>query len=220
MSLQKLKECIKNKSTFAVDYIKERKKFCNNLNLKLFTDNKVFWKTVKPFLSDKGKLTRKINISEGDTIVSEDNKVAEILNTYFSESIKSLNIKENSFILNSTNHLSDRIETALHKFNIQHPSILKIREKVGDGPGTFKFKNMTVGEVIRKINRLNRKKATTSNSIPITNLKEHEDISGSILHKIINQEISNFHFPDELKLAERFPLHKENDVMNKRNFRP
>ena len=103
-------------------YKKERKKIYNNLNLKLFTD-KVFWKTVKLFLSDKGNSAKKkINISEGDTIVSEDNKVAEILNNYFSESIKSLNRKENSFILNSTNHLRDPIEIASHKLNT-HPSM-------------------------------------------------------------------------------------------------
>ena len=144
--------------------------------------------------------------------MSEDNKVAEILNTYFSESIK-------LFYFKLTNHLSDPIEIALPKFNT-HPSILKICGKVGDGPGTFKFKNVTVEEVIRKINSLNRKKATTSNSIPITNMKEHVDISGSILCKIINLEISNFLFPDELKLAELSLLHKENDVMNKRNYRP
>ena len=77
-----------------------------------------------------------------------------------------------------------------------------------------------MGEGIRKINSLNRKKATTSYSLPITNLKEIEDISGSILYKIINQQISNFHFPDEFKLAELSPLHKENDIMNKRNCRP
>ena len=29
-------------------------KYFNNLNLNKITDNKVFWKTVKPLLSDKG----------------------------------------------------------------------------------------------------------------------------------------------------------------------
>ena len=34
-------------------YKRERRKYFNNLNLKNITDNKIFWKTVKPFLSNK-----------------------------------------------------------------------------------------------------------------------------------------------------------------------
>ena len=80
---------------------------------------------MKLFLSDKGNFAKKINIVERDTIVSEDGKVAEILNVYFSESVKSLDIQENTYILNSADHLIDPIEIALHKFD-SHPSILKI----------------------------------------------------------------------------------------------
>ena len=32
---------------------KTKKSYCNNLNEKKITDNKTFWKTAKPFLSDK-----------------------------------------------------------------------------------------------------------------------------------------------------------------------
>ena len=42
----------------------------------------------------------------------------------------------------------------------------------------------------------------------------------NILYKIIDQEISSFHFPDKLNLAELSPLHKENDVMNKKYYKP
>ena len=34
-------------------YKKERKKFYSNLELKEITDNKLFWKTIKPLLSEK-----------------------------------------------------------------------------------------------------------------------------------------------------------------------
>ena len=34
-------------------YKKERKKFYSNLDIKNITDNKLFWKTMKLFLSDK-----------------------------------------------------------------------------------------------------------------------------------------------------------------------
>ena len=143
-----------------------------------------------------------LNIVEGDIIVSEDRKVAEILNVYFSESVKSLDVEENTYILNSTDHLIDPIEIVLHKVD-SHLSILKIRERVQ--VTVFSFSNTTEEETIREINNQNRKKVTTSNSAPVKDLKKHIDITGSILHKIINQEISNSHFPDKLKLAERSP---------------
>ena len=73
-------------------YKKERKIFYDNLDIKYFTDNKKFWKTVKPFLSDRGIKTRKVNLKEGDKIVSDDQEVAEIFNRYFSESVDTLNI--------------------------------------------------------------------------------------------------------------------------------
>ena len=40
-------------------YKKERKKYYERLDLNNVTDNKKFWKTVKPFLSDKTTLFRK-----------------------------------------------------------------------------------------------------------------------------------------------------------------
>ena len=35
-------------------YKKERKRYYNNLDLKKVSDSKIFWKTIKPFFSDKG----------------------------------------------------------------------------------------------------------------------------------------------------------------------
>ena len=63
--------------------MKERKKFYDNLNLKEFTDNKNFWKTVKPFLSEKTNSSYKITLVEEDKIISEDKQVSEILNCFF-----------------------------------------------------------------------------------------------------------------------------------------
>ena len=110
-------------------YKKERRKFYNNLDLKFFTDNKKFWTTVKPFLSDRGIQAKKINLKEGNKIISEDKDVADILNTYFSESVDYLDKGENKFIINSADHIVDPIERAIFKYK-NHPSILEIRARV------------------------------------------------------------------------------------------
>ena len=126
-------------------YKKERNFFYNNLNMENFTDKR-FWTTVKPFLSDKGNLSKKINLKEGDEIVSCDSEVAEILNRYFSESVSSLNIQENSFIVNLADHILDPIDKVLHKFEV-HPSILKINERVEGG--NFRFSNVTHEDLLK-----------------------------------------------------------------------
>ena len=45
---------------------KSKKYYFANLNEKNITDNKHFWKTVKPFLSKKNHLPERINLSEGE----------------------------------------------------------------------------------------------------------------------------------------------------------
>ena len=198
-------------------YKKERRKFYNNLDLNFFTDNKKFWRTVKPFLSDRGIRSKKINLKEGNKIVSEDKEVADILNTYFSGSVDSLDIEKNSFIVNSADHIVDPIERAIFKYN-NHPSILKIRARVQGQ--SFKFSNVTKEDLLREINFLNPNKANTSNSIPVKNLKENIDVTGHTLHRIINNDITNSNFPDKLKLAEISPLQKDSDIMNKSKYKP
>ena len=56
-------------------YKKERKNYYNSLDIKNITDNKQFWKTIKPFLSEKIKTTSKIKLKDQDKIISSDDKV-------------------------------------------------------------------------------------------------------------------------------------------------
>ena len=43
---------------------KEKKKFYGNLNTSVLTDNRTFWKTIKPFLAEKSKKISKITLKE------------------------------------------------------------------------------------------------------------------------------------------------------------
>ena len=79
-------------------YKKERKKYYTRLAIRKVTDNKYFWKTMKPFLTDKGINSDKITLIENDKILDEDGEVAEILNNFFSDAPKNLGVVENSYI--------------------------------------------------------------------------------------------------------------------------
>ena len=95
---------------------------------------------------------------------------------------------------------------------------MKIKERVKGNK--FRFSNLNQDDLIREINKLNPTKANMSNNIPVKNLKDNIDISGNVLLKIINNDITNSHFPDKLKLAEISPLQKDSDVMNKTKYGP
>ena len=57
---------------------KEKRNYYNNLDLKVFKDNRKFWRSVKPLFSDKQKLLkRNIVIIEDKNILSDNAQVPE-----------------------------------------------------------------------------------------------------------------------------------------------
>ena len=88
---------------------KEKKKYFTNIDMNNFTDNKKFWSTVKPLFSNYNGGSKKITLIENNEIISNDEEIAKTFNKYFEDSVKSLNIKENKFLLNSTENLSDPV---------------------------------------------------------------------------------------------------------------
>ena len=53
---------------------KIKRKYYDNLNKKCVTDNKLFWKTVKSFLSRKVMATDKIYLTKNDKVIKNDEK--------------------------------------------------------------------------------------------------------------------------------------------------
>ena len=74
----------------------EKKNFFSNINKSDITDNKTFWRTVKPFFTEKIKTKSKIThiekkiVSQEDQekivsekIITEDQAIAEVFNKFF-----------------------------------------------------------------------------------------------------------------------------------------
>ena len=82
----------KKQRNFCTTLIKKTKrKLYNNLNVNKITDNKSFWKTVKPSFTEKTLKDEKIVLTENDTTFSEENKIAEIFRSYFDGIVDGLN---------------------------------------------------------------------------------------------------------------------------------
>ena len=73
---------------------KTKKEYFNNLNIKQVSDNKLFWKSVKPFFNDKGSSSSKIKLVEENNIISDEEEIANIMNNYFINVTKTLNLKK------------------------------------------------------------------------------------------------------------------------------
>ena len=72
---------------------KTKKYFSSNLNVKCVTDNKEFWKTVKPFLTNKTLKGEGIASTEYEKVVSKEKELAKIFNEYFSNIVPNLDIQ-------------------------------------------------------------------------------------------------------------------------------
>ena len=199
-------------------YKKEKKKYYNNLDLNEIADNKKFWKTVKPFLSNKSTLTSQITLVDENNIISEEGEVAEMLNSFFDKAVRDLGINENQYILSNTIGIDDPVDIAVEKYN-SHPSILAIKENVSSS--VFHFKTVTQNDIENEISNLDSTKNGTVNGIPTKRLKDASDICSEYLVKIWNNEIiENGTFPDKLKLADVTPIFKKDDATQAKNYRP
>ena len=66
------------------------KDYYSNLDIKKVTDNKTFWKTIKPFLSDKIMSTERITLIDNGEVVANEQDTANVLNTFFSHIVTNL----------------------------------------------------------------------------------------------------------------------------------
>ena len=61
--------------------------FFSSLNPSFVKDNKLFWKTVKPFFSNKGDLGPNIKLVEKNELIQNDQEIANELNTFFKDTV-------------------------------------------------------------------------------------------------------------------------------------
>ena len=167
--------------------------------MKLLTDNRKFWRTVKPLFSDKIQTSTVITLPENDELVSDNKVVANIFNNYFVRITDSLNIPTVSENLTPTNEISDPLDIALTKYKF-HPSVQCIKERV-QVKQRFEFKHVSLQEVVVKLHKLNPKKCCPVGSLPTRFLKEHFDVFGVELLNLINNSLNTGVFPDKLKMG-------------------
>ena len=148
--------------------------------------------------------------------MSEEAKVADTFNEFFSTMVKELKIENDDDLLTDDMEETDPVLKAIKKYK-NHQSILRIKSSLKH-PKVFSFKYFNVEDVKRETNNLNSKKATPKGDILVKILKWNFDIIAPALAECYNQNIKNSTFPNELKNAEISPVFKKKDRHDKSDF--
>ena len=198
---------------------KEKKEYFARLNEKDITDNRKFWHTVKPFLSDKVKSREAIILVDNDYIKSKENEAANTFNNFFSNIVKNLKIPE----YQCENGLHSRFSShpalqATMKYR-NHPSVNIIRH-FSQRYSSFYFSQVEKNTVLKEIGRLSFKKAVQETDIPVKILKENADFSAEHICRQFNEAICSSKFPATFKFANITPVFKKGNRNQKDNYRP
>ena len=148
-----------------------KRTYLNNLNIRKVTDNRKFWKTAVPIFSKKLSKSEKINLTEGNKTILNDNELCQVFNNFFSKIVDELKITNiSNYKIDTTN---DPLKEGLRYFE-NHPSITNIKSKSFDT--NFTFRDTSSSEFIKLIKALNVKKASQKNDIPTKIVKLNADI--------------------------------------------
>ena len=155
--MREIEYVIQNKEIF-VSLLTKTKKRYENLNEKFVVDNKLFWKTAKPLLSDNVAGKYEIHLIENNELVKTDQETAEVLNNFFSNIVQNLDISRYSNGEPLVSNTNDATLKAILKYR-NHPSIA-IRSKCKD-KGKFNFIEVDQKQIEKEILKLDVNKAIT-----------------------------------------------------------
>ena len=152
--MKKIENYFANKEISAFQFCENLKRIKReSLNEKNITDNKHFWKTVKPFLSKKIHLSERINLTEeeNNSLLTNCEEVAEELINVFANAVKNLNISNYENCDSSVENIADPTLKAIAKWR-NHPSILAIASKYKNR-AKFSFNFVSKEDVLTEIKK-------------------------------------------------------------------
>ena len=98
---------------------KTKKEYFNSLDVCQLNDNKKFWKNIRPFFSDKGLNSNKLMLIENEVLVNKEDELANIMNSYYINVTKKLDLKKAKPNLNSIEEIIDNYKNHISYVKIQ-----------------------------------------------------------------------------------------------------
>ena len=204
-----------------VAYKKQRNKVTNlrKLSIKKYFESRCksdennhgvdFWKTIKPFITDKIPGNDNIILCQDSDIISKQHDVAEVLNSYFSTIADNIGVPD---------ELPDDDFNSVLNEHRSHPSIVAIQTH--NHNASFDFSMCSDLDICKALQKLNIKKSTGYDNLPPKIMKMCSlELSNSFC-TLINECIKKNKFPSGMKKAEVAPIFKKKDRLCKENYRP
>ena len=88
---------------------KTKKSYFESLNSKKITDNRTFWKTAVPLFTNKASRGEKIILTEAEKHISDDKKICNIFNNFFSKVVSDLKIRDYYIIFHKKTHVLSQL---------------------------------------------------------------------------------------------------------------
>ena len=174
-----------------------------------------FWKTFKPYLSNKQIENSQITLKENDKIINKPEEVCRILSDYYANIANEIGGEAEYFEDVNVNSVKDAIE----KYS-DHTSVKNITKHHPPKRERFDFKPVSNNSVFKYMKTMKTGKSPGYDNLAAAFLKKaacqlSETFTGSI-----NTSIQMGRFPESLKKGETTPIYKGKETHNKENYRP
>ena len=153
---------------------------------------------------------------EDNSILENDDKIAETFNNFFTSAISNLNIPPFVDPSVEIDHIEDPILRIIEQYK-NHPSVVAINEEKLDKQ--FSFENIPNTDIKKEILNLDVSKASQDSDIPTKIIKVNADIFAEVLYNVFNRSLELGEFSSGMKLANVTPVHKKRSRYDKGNYR-
>ena len=118
----------KKQRNFCVILLRQTKdKYFRDINVKSISDYKKFWKTIKPFFSNKVLNTNNMMLVEDNEIVRKEEIIANIMNNYFTNITTHLKLKPTK--IDRKANLESIIDTFQNHESVQRINLANVHSK-------------------------------------------------------------------------------------------
>ena len=172
---------------------------------------------MKTLLSNKCRLPVNVTLVKEDNVISDNGKIADIFNDFFTNVVKNLNFTVSGDIRCEANNIKDPVLKAIGKYN-RHPNIKAIAGI--SKSNNFILEKVSYEEILHEIKQLDTRKACQDTDVPSKIIKMNSDIFADFLYQNFNDTIATSVFPQNLKNANITPVFKKGDRNSETNYRP
>ena len=162
---------------------------------------KLLEKTYDLFFHQKRKFENKITLEDSEENINSDHAwLTDELNNFFQNATKTLNINENSYIVDASSSMTDPVDQAVRKYK-NHSIILFIKQKL-ENVGHLSFRKVSISKIEKELRDLNSNKVAIIDNIPSQILKQSRKSCSDTLQKLFNNALRHAKFLDKLKFAD------------------